>query len=78
MNVPLTLVSVVREGGENKEDDFAGRGEAADTTGLGFSGAFDAAPHAICLVDAVLREQIQGFPAHRHKKECTEKDAQCN
>ena len=71
MNARLTLAALVREDGENKEDNFGGRGVAADTTGPGFSRAFDTAPHAIRLVDAVLWGQIQGFPAHRHKKEGT-------
>lgn len=54
LNIPLTLAVVVREDGENKEDDFGSRGKAPVTTGLGFSGAFGTAPHAIHLVDAIL------------------------
>lgn len=71
LNTPLTLAAVVREDGENKVDDFGGRGKAADTMGPGFSGASDTASHTIHLVGAVLWGQIQGFPAHRHKKEGT-------
>lgn len=71
LNAPLTLAAVVTEDGENTEDDFGARAKAADTTGPGFSGAFARAPHAIGLVGAVLWIQIQGLPAHRHKKEGT-------
>lgn len=39
LDVPLTLATAVREEGENKEDDFGGRGVAAHT-GSGFQWGF--------------------------------------